>query len=52
MIELIAEICVAAVCGAGTVLGIMVLFLALCMVMRAIAYVLSYDFEKVLKLPR
>ena len=25
---------------------------ALCIVMRAIAYVLSYDFEKVLKRPR
>lgn len=47
-----AEICIAALLGALTVVGLMVIFLALCIVMRAIAYVLSYDFEEVLKRPR
>jgi hypothetical protein len=31
---------------------LMVIFLALCVVIRAIAYVLSYIFDKALKLPR
>jgi hypothetical protein len=52
MIELVAQLCVAALFGALTVLGLMIVFLALCVVMRAIAYVLSCDFDKVLKLPR
>jgi hypothetical protein len=52
MIELVARLCVAALLGALTVLGLMIVFLALCVVMRAIAHVLSYDFEKILKLPR
>jgi hypothetical protein len=52
MIELVAQVCGAALLGALTVLGLMVLFLAVCVIMRAIAFVLSYDFEKVLKLPR
>jgi hypothetical protein len=47
-----AEICVAALLGALTVIALMVIFLALCVVMRAFAYVLSYDFEEVLKRPR
>ncbi len=52
MIELVAQLCVAALLGALTVLALMIVFLALCVVMRAIAYVLSTDFHKVLKLPR
>jgi hypothetical protein len=52
MIELVAVLCVAPLLAGLTVLGIMVLFLAFCVVMRAIEYVLSYDFKKVLKLPR
>lgn len=52
MTELVAQCCVAALLGALTVLGLMVLFLALCVVMRAIAHVLSEDFHKVLKLPK
>jgi hypothetical protein len=47
MIGLIAEACVGALLGALTVLGLMVIFLALCVVMRAIGHVLSSDFEKV-----
>jgi hypothetical protein len=46
MIELVAELCAAALLAGLTVLGITVLFLALCIVRRAIAYLLSYDFEK------
>ncbi len=52
MIELIAEGCLGALLGALTVLALMVLFLALCVVMWAIVHVLSGDFEEVLKLPR
>ena len=52
MIFLIGQMCVGALCGGVTVLGSMVLFLALSIVMRANAYVLSYDFEKVLKRPQ
>jgi hypothetical protein len=52
MILLIVQMCIGALCGAVTVLGLMMVFLALCIVMRAIGYVLSYDFEKVLKRPR
>jgi hypothetical protein len=44
--------CAGALLGALTVLALMLIFLALCAVMRAIAYVPSYDFEKMLKLPR
>jgi hypothetical protein len=49
MILLIVQMCIGALCGAVTVLGLMVLFLAL---MRGIAYVLSYDFEQILRLRR
>jgi hypothetical protein len=52
MIELVAELCAAALLAGLTVFGIMVLFLALCVVMPAIAYLLSYDFENVPRLPR
>jgi hypothetical protein len=38
--------------GALTVLGLMLLFLCLCLVMRAVAHVLASDFDDVLKLPR
>jgi hypothetical protein len=52
MIETVAQLCVAALLGALTVLGLMIVFLALCVVMRAIAYVLSDAFEWTLRLPR
>jgi hypothetical protein len=48
----VTPLCVAALFGALTVLGLITVFLALCVVMRAIAYTLSSDFAKVLKLPR
>jgi hypothetical protein len=52
MIKLVAELCAAALLTGLTVLGIMALFLASCVVIRAIAYLLSYDFEKMPWLPR
>jgi hypothetical protein len=54
MIVLTATLCLAALLGALTVLGLMVLFLALCVVMRAIGFALSTEFDelKKLKLPR
>jgi hypothetical protein len=52
MIDLVAQLCVAALLGALTVLGLMIVFLAMCVVMRAIAHVLSYDFDELLKLRR
>ena len=51
MIELVAELCVAALLAGLTVLGIMVLFLALCIVMRAIVAVIHADYRE-MKLPR
>jgi hypothetical protein len=47
MIFEIAEVCIAALLGALTVVGLMIVFLALCAVMRGIALVLSYDFYKI-----
>jgi hypothetical protein len=44
----VAQLCVAALLGALTVLGLMIVFLALCVVMRAIAScsrTLRADFE-------
>jgi hypothetical protein len=52
MMWLITEACLGALFGALTVLGLMIIFLALCVVIRAIAHVLSADFEKMLKLPK
>jgi hypothetical protein len=49
MIFLIAETCIGALLGALTVVGLMIVFLALCVVMRAIAFVLSYDWDKLVK---
>jgi hypothetical protein len=52
MISLIADACAGALLGALTVLFLMLIFLALCLVMRGIAKVLSYDFDKIRNLPR
>ena len=52
MIWQITEICLGALFGALTVVGLMIVFLALCTVVRAIGFVLSADFDDVLKLPR
>jgi hypothetical protein len=46
------EIGFAAILGGLTVVALMLVFLCLCVVMKAIAYVLSYDLEKVLKLDK
>jgi hypothetical protein len=35
--------------GAATAVGLMIVFLALCVVMRAIAFVLSWEFERVIR---
>lgn len=51
MIYLIVQMCIGALLGALTVLGLMVVFLALCIVMKAIAYVLSTEANE-LNLPR
>jgi len=48
----ITEICLGALFGALTVVGLMIVFLALCIVVRAIGFVLSADFDDTLKLPR
>lgn len=45
MIFLIAEIGIGALLGGLTVIGIMVEFIMLCFVMRALVSVLEYDFE-------
>jgi hypothetical protein len=50
MIEQIAEACVGALFGGLTVLCLMLLFLALCVVMKAIAFVLTTELDE-LKLP-
>jgi len=49
MIGLITEACLGALLGGLTVLGLMVLLLALMVVMRAIAFVLSTEFEELKK---
>jgi hypothetical protein len=48
----VPEIGFAAILGGLTVVGVMIVFLCLCVVMKAIAYVLSYDLKTVLKLDK
>jgi hypothetical protein len=48
MIAFIAEGCLGALLGALTILTLTIVFLALCFIMKAIAYVLSVDFRKAL----
>ena len=45
----LTQIYLGALLGALTVLLLMVIFLALCIIMRAVAYVLSSVFDEVLK---
>jgi len=52
MIWFITEACLGAIFAGLTVAGVMIVFLVLCVIMRALAHVLSCDFEDLLKPPR
>jgi hypothetical protein len=52
MIWFIMEACLGVIFAGLTVIGLMIVFLVLCVIMRAVAHVLSCDFNDLLKPPR